>query len=113
MTIPSFLTAKGRRIGATATEFNWNVPIELYNSLPLEGLPVVRKIRHYWKGRMASFGKLTNMRVLFLDLIIAEVELDSEDQEVIVPDWVGLELTHLKGWSNSSLSRMIMDSELN
>ena len=46
-------------------------------------------------------------------LIIAEVELDSEDQEVIVPDWVGLELTHLKGWSNSALSRMIMDSELN
>ena len=29
------LTAKGRRIGATATEYNWDVPIELYNSLPL------------------------------------------------------------------------------
>ena len=107
------LTAKGRRVGATATEFNWNVPIELYNSLPLEGLPVVRKIRHYWKGEDGLLWEVDEYEGAISGLIIAEVELDSEDQEVIVPDWVGLELTHLKGWSNSSLSRMIMDSELN
>ena len=45
-------------------------------------------------------------------LIIAEVELGKEDQEVILPEWAGLELTNLSGWSNASLSRMIKDSEL-
>ena len=30
---------------------------------------------------------------------LSPVELESEDQEVVLPNWLGLELTHLKGWS--------------
>ena len=44
-------------------------------------------------------------------LIIAEVELNSESQEIVLPSWAGLELTNLRGWSNSSLSTMIKDVE--
>jgi CYTH domain-containing protein len=44
-------------------------------------------------------------------LIIAEVELEKEDQDVIIPPWTGLELTTLRGWSNAALSRMIMDAK--
>jgi adenylate cyclase len=46
-------------------------------------------------------------------LIIAEVELESEGQDVVIPPWAGLELTYLRGWSNASLSTMIKDSEQN
>ena len=107
------LTAKGRRIGATASEFEWNLPIELYNSLPLQGLPNVNKIRHYWNGEDGLLWEVDEYEGSISGLIIAEVELDSEDQKVTLPKWLGLELTHLKGWSNSSLSRMIKDSEQN
>ena len=107
------LTAKGRRIGATATEYNWNVPVEIYNSLQLNGLPSVKKSRHYWNGEDGLLWEIDEFEGAIAGLIIAEVELESEDQEVILPEWLGLELTHLKGWSNSSLSNMIMDSELN
>jgi len=107
------LTAKGRRIGATAVEYNWNVPIEIYNSLPLDGLPKIRKIRHYWKGEDGLLWEVDEFEGSISGLVIAEVELESEDQTVVLPDWLGLELTHLKGWSNSSLSRMIKDSEPN
>ncbi len=40
-------------------------------------------------------------------LIIAEVELETEASEVLLPEWVGMELTHLEGWSNASLVKMI------
>ncbi|MGB1475449.1 MAG: CYTH domain-containing protein [Candidatus Poseidoniaceae archaeon] len=106
------LTAKGRRIGATATEYNWDVPIEIYDSLPLDGLPSVKKIRHYWNGEDGLLWEVDEYEGSISGLIIAEVELESEDQEVILPNWLGLELTHLKGWSNASLSSMIKDSEL-
>ena len=46
-------------------------------------------------------------------LIIAEVELENIEQEVELPPWLGLEITYLKGWSNSALSLMIKDSKLN
>ena len=39
------LTAR-QELGATATEYNWDVPMEIYNSLPLDGLPSVEKTRH-------------------------------------------------------------------
>lgn len=107
------LTAKGRRIGATATEYNWDVPMEIYNSLPLEGLPSVEKIRHYWNGEDGLLWEVDEYEGSISGLIIAEVELESEEQDVALPNWLGLELTHLKGWSNASLSRMIKDSELN
>ena len=46
-------------------------------------------------------------------IIIAEVELEDENQTIEIPDWVGLEVTHLRGWSNASLSIMIGDSKPN
>ena len=46
-------------------------------------------------------------------IVIAEVELRSEDQLIAIPEWVGLEVTYLRGWSNASLSNMIRDAKLN
>ena len=87
--------------------------MEIYNSLPLDGLPSVEKIRHYWNGEDGLLWEVDEYEGSISGLIIAEVELESEDQEVALPNWLGLELTHLKGWSNASLSMMIKDSELN
>ena len=106
------LTAKGRRVGATATEYEWNLSLELYNSLSLDNLPSIEKIRHYWTGADGLMWEVDEFEGSIAGLIIAEVELDKEDREVVIPEWVGLELTNLSGWSNSSLSRMIKDSEL-
>ena len=106
------LTAKGRRVGATATEYEWNLSLELYNSLSLDNLPSIEKIRHYWTGADGLMWEVDEFEGSIAGLIIAEVELDKEDQEVVIPEWVGLELTNLSGWSNASLSRMIKDSEL-
>jgi len=37
--------------------------------------------------------------------------LDDENQAVNIPEWVGMELTNLKGWSNANLANMIEDAK--
>ena len=107
------LTAKGRRVGASATEYEWDLPLELYNSLPLDFQPSISKIRHHWIGEDGLLWEVDEFEGVLGGLIIAEVELEDEHQDVVLPSWLGLEITYFKGWSNSALSMMIKDSKLN
>ena len=45
-------------------------------------------------------------------LILAEIELNSESQKVYLPEWVGEEVTGVKSFYNSQLSKLT-DSEAN
>ena len=107
------LTAKGIRTNATASEYEWPISIDLYNSLSLNDLPSVSKTRYLWPGEDGLLWEVDEFEGSLAGLIIAEVELESEGQDVIIPSWTGLELTYLRGWSNASLSTMIKDSEQN
>tara|TARA_B100000767_G_scaffold147207_1_gene138699 strand:- start:1490 stop:2029 length:540 start_codon:yes stop_codon:yes gene_type:complete len=104
-----YLTAKGVRVNATASEFEWEISKELFESLPLGELPSITKTRYLWGGEDGLLWEVDEFDGELAGLIIAEVELESEKQEVAVPKWAGLELTNLRGWSNAALSRMIMD----
>ncbi len=101
------LTAKGKRVGATATEYEWEILPKTFHDLNLEGLPTVIKTRYLWNGEDGLRWEVDEFEGSLSGLIIAEVELEKEDQEVIIPSWVGLELTHLKGWSNAALADML------
>ena len=101
------LTTKGKRIGATAKEFEWELPFKLYEKLNFEGLPTVVKTRYLWNGDDGLLWEVDEFEGSLSGLVIAEVELESEDQHVTIPSWAGLELTHLKGWSNASLAEML------
>jgi CYTH domain-containing protein len=101
------LTAKGKRIGASATEYEWELSPKFFEQLNLEGLPTVIKTRYLWNGDDGLLWEVDEFEGSLSGIIIAEVELESEDQEVSIPSWVGLELTHLKGWSNAALAEMI------
>ena len=38
-------------------------------------------------------------------LVLAEIELPDIDYDVVLPEWLGIELTGLHQWSNSTLAR--------
>jgi len=38
-------------------------------------------------------------------LVMAEIELDSADQAIVMPDWAGREVSHDDRYANASLSR--------
>ena len=69
------------------------------------------KTRYYWRGLDNLLWEIDEFEGILGGLVIAEVELENEDQEIIIPDWTNIELTHLPGWSNASLSKMITHSK--
>ena len=102
-----FLTGKGRRTGATGVEFEWEISREEFNridgSYTLFG---IEKTRFLWRGNDGLLWEIDEFEGTHNGLIIAEVELDTEDQLVQLPEWLGKEITGDNSWSNWSLSQM-------
>ena len=97
------LTMKGKRLHASATELEWKI-----NSLPsiqnLEQLPHVIKTRYNKLGSDGLLWEIDEFEGSLAGLILAEVELESQDQDVEIPSWIGMELTGLGNWSNAALA---------
>lgn len=99
------LTLKGKASGMTRAEYEYEVPMDDAREMLEMARPhVLEKRRH-----IVPFGGLTWEIDVFegrhAGLTIAEVELDSEDQAVKLPDWVGTEVTDDERYYNASLSR--------
>lgn len=100
----AFLTIKGRATGLVRPEFEYAIPIGDADSLlGLTDGPLVEKVRHY-----VPFGGLTWEVDEFLGenlgLIVAELELSSEDQAFERPPWIGAEVTLEARYHNSHLA---------
>jgi CYTH domain-containing protein len=99
-----FITIKGRTKGLSRPEFEYEVPVsEAEELLKLFAGELVEKKRHYvqhgdhlWEVDEFS-GKNEG-------LLMAEVELDSEEEEFEKPEWLGTEVTTDKRYSNASLA---------
>lgn len=98
------LTIKGERIGIAAPEFEYPIPVadaeELLADLCLR--PLIEKVRY----EVAHAGLTWEIDVFSGDnegLVLAEVELESEDQEVELPGWAGPEVSDDRRYSNASL----------
>ncbi|HTM78555.1 MAG TPA: CYTH domain-containing protein [Devosia sp.] len=99
------LTLKGRAKGLVRAEYEY--PIPLADARELMGMArphVIEKRRH----TLRHGGLLWEVDVFagrHAGLVLAEVELDAEDQAVELPDWVGREVSDDKRFYNASLSR--------
>ena len=100
----AFLTIKGKSVGASRGEWEYPIPV-LDAAELLDGLcqqPLVEKVRH----RIAS-GPHTWEVDEFLGanagLVVAEIELGSEDETFEKPDWLGREVTGDTRYFNSQL----------
>lgn len=100
------LTIKGKSRGATRGEWEYPIPVqeaaELLDTLCQQ--PLVEKVRH----RIAA-GPHTWEVDEFLGanagLVVAEIELSSEEEQFDKPDWIGQEVSHDKRYFNSNLIR--------
>ncbi|SCM72380.1 CYTH domain-containing protein [Desulfovibrio sp. 86] len=100
----AFLTIKGITVGATRAEYEYEIPFVDCNAL-LDNLaekPLIEKKRY--KIKQGEF--VWEIDEFFGDnkgLIVAEVELTSEDQAFPKPEWVGEEVTGDPRYFNSNL----------
>jgi adenylate cyclase len=106
----AIFTVKGKRsIGKIGKlEVEWEIPKEDAKEILFGGLSVsdpIIKTRY-----LVPFGGFTWEIDVFdglnQGLMIAEVELEDESQDIVLPDWVGEEITDDHRYSNSSLSQI-------
>ncbi len=97
------LTIKGITVGATRLEFEYEIPFSDCESLlELCEQPLIEKTRY-----KIEFGGLIwevdEFHGVNDGLVVAECELESEDQEIQKPAWVGEEVTGDPRYFNSNL----------
>jgi len=101
-----FMTIKGKSEGATRAEFEYEIPKE--EAIQLLDMFAVSDLTKY-RYKVIFAEKLWEVDV-FLDenegLIVAEIELSSEDESFELPEWAAEEVTGEKKYYNSNLSTL-------
>ena len=100
----AFITIKGMKTQLTRLEFEYEIPMheaaELLDSICLK--PIIEKTRHIveYDGMTWEIDEFHGENT---GLVVAEIELESEDQEFSKPDWVGEEVTSDSRYLNVNL----------
>ena len=102
----AFLTIKGISKGAVRTEFEYEIPLEdaEFMMSDLCEKPIIEKFRYRIKAANVVW-EVDEFKGLNEGLIVAEIELKSEDQVFDHPEWVGIEVTDDPRYFNSNLIR--------
>ena len=97
------LTLKLNGTGISCDEFNYSIPLEDATILMESTTNKVEKMRFkiLYLGQGFEFDVFLGPHTGFT---VVELELTSEDQVVILPDWVGEEITGKKEYSNLSIA---------
>jgi adenylate cyclase len=100
----AFITIKGLTEGITRPEYEYEIPCsDAVDMLQMCDGFIVSKTRH----RIDYDGHIWEIDVFHGEnegLIVAEIELKSEDEALIKPPWLGKEVSDDKKYFNSSLS---------
>ncbi len=110
----SFLCIKGPSFKSGISRFEFEKEISLIEGSELLRLCLPRiicKKRYLIKYKKQLF-EIDVFEGFLKGLILAEIELNSESQIVYLPDWIGEEVTGVKNFYNSQLSKLT-DYEIN
>ena len=99
----AWLNIKAGGLVASRAEYEYPIPLgEARELLALVEGPLIEKTRH-----LVEYGGMTWEVDEFhgdnSGLVVAEIELDSEDAPFSRPAWLGIEVTHLRRYYNVSL----------
>jgi len=99
------ITIKSKAHNITRDEFEYKIPhADALQMLSMCSKPLIEKTRyiithegHEWSVDQFNSGPNEG-------LLMAEIELESEDEEFVTPRWAGREVTHDKRYTNSYIS---------
>jgi adenylate cyclase len=99
-----FLTIKGATVGASRSEYEYEIPLEDARSM-LDELcqqPLIEKKRYTipYRGFVWEVDEFFGLNA---GLIVAEIELETEDQPFERPEWIGDEVTGDPRYYNAAL----------
>lgn len=99
-----FITIKGQSQGISRLEFEYLIPREeALEMLQLSAIPLIEKYRTKvrYEGKLWEIDEFEGMNK---GLIMAEIELKSEDETFSIPPWIGEEVTGDVRYFNSHLA---------
>ncbi len=100
-----FITIKGRPAPGSFARFEWEKEITLDEAsvlIKLCGRDVIDKTRHLVPAGKHTY-EVDEFYGLNEGLTVAEIELKSEDEDFLKPDWLGEEVTGDPRYFNSAL----------
>ncbi len=98
-----FLTVKGISTGAIREEYEYEIPVqEAGELLGLCEQPLIEKTRYRIEHKGLTW-EVDEFEGKNRGLVLAEIELDSEYQEIEPPDWIGREVTDDPRYFNANL----------
>ena len=100
-----FLTIKGNNIGISRLEYDFPISKEDAKELIFHfcKTTLIEKTRHYIKHKGHTW-EVDEFHGKNNGLIVAEIELESEDEKFEIPDWVGEEVTQDDRYYNMNLA---------
>ena len=99
------LTIKGKSSNISRLEFEYDIPMEDAEALfTLAKTPIVEKFRYkiMYAGNCWEVDEFLGLN---RGLVVAEIELESETQSFEKPDWIGMEVSGDKRYTNDNLAR--------
>ena len=103
----AFLTVKSKPVGITRSEFEYSIPLEDGNEM-LQHLcikPILEKTR-YSVIHANALWEVDEFHGDNKGLLIAEIELSSDAEQIVLPDWIGKEVSTDSRYSNANLVRV-------
>ena len=100
-----FLTIKGNNIGISRLEYDFPISKEDAKELIFHfcKTTLIEKTRHYIEHKGHTW-EVDEFHGKNIGLILAEIELESEDEKFEIPDWVGEEVTQDDRYYNMNLA---------
>ena len=104
----SFITVKGASSASGMSRYEWEkeIPLEEGKALLQLALPIVIQKTRYEVKHQTFLFEVDVFEGQHQGLILAEVELEDENVELNLPEWIGEEVTGDPHYYNASLSSM-------
>ncbi len=100
------ITIKGKTTGISRPEYEYEIPVTEANELinNFSAFNVIEKYRYCieFEGNIWEIDEFLGDNS---GLVVAEIELNDENQQFVKPQWVGEEVSYDKRYSNSYLSQ--------
>ena len=101
----AFMTIKSNHRGMTRKEFEYEIPfVDGEELIKACEKPTIKKTRHYVVDNFNQLWEIDIFRGINKGLVLAEIELESEKQPVIITDWLGREVTDDERYRNTALA---------
>lgn len=101
-----YFTIKGKTMGASRLEFEYEIPLADANELLDKFCSQLIEKKRYHFVHNGKTWEVDVFEGLNQGLIVAEIELDSEQESYTLPNWIGDNVTNDVRYANSNLAIM-------